>query len=270
MAYDFLYEVDDGVATITLNRPEAHNAFSRDLIREMRDAFQRFRTEEEARVAIVTGAGGKAFSAGADLKEMSQRRARPQEEADRPRPSGTSRFLARDPEDLFAGGNMWKPLIAAIDGYCLAGGLELALSCDIRIATPASVFGLTEVTRGIIAAGGGTQRLPRMVPLAAAMEILLTGRHVMADEALRWGLVNRVVPADKLMSVAMEIARMIAANAPLAVRATKESAMRGLDLPVHEGLRIEAFLSQVIARTEDAREGPLAFAQKRKPDYKGR
>src|SRR5712692_9477739 len=180
-----LYELDDHVATITLNRPEAHNAFSRDLLREMRDAFQRFRADEDAWVGIVTGAGGRAFSAGMDLKELSRRRSEPREESDRPRPSGTARFLARDPEDLFAGGNLWKPLIAAIDGYCLAGGLELALSCDIRVASSSSVFGLTEVTRGIIAGGGGTQRLPRMVPLAAAMEILLTGRHVTADEALR-------------------------------------------------------------------------------------
>jgi enoyl-CoA hydratase/carnithine racemase len=264
-----LYDLDEHVATITLNRPEAHNAFSRDLLREMRDAFHRFRTEEEARVAIVTGAGGRAFSAGMDLKELSERRSRPSDQS-APRPSGVSRFLANDPTDLFAGPNMWKPLIAAIDGYCLAGGLELALSCDIRIATPSSVFGLTEVTRGIIAGGGGTQRLPRMVPLAAAMEILLTGRHVSSDEALGWGLVNRVVPADKLMDTAREVARAIASNAPLAVRATKEAALRGLDVPFEDGMRIEAFLSNVIARTEDAREGPLAFAQKRKPDYKGR
>src|SRR5438093_4439257 len=170
------YVLSDHVATITLNRPEAHNAFSRDLLREMRDAFHRFRSEEEARVAIVTGAGGRAFSAGADLKEMSERRSRDAQPDDKPRPSGISRFLGRDPTDLFAGSNMWKPLIAAIDGYCLAGGLELALSCDLRLATPSSVFGLTEVTRGIIAGGGGTQRLTRMVPLAAAREIPRTGR----------------------------------------------------------------------------------------------
>jgi E-phenylitaconyl-CoA hydratase len=265
-----LYDLSEHVATITLNRPEAHNAFSRDLLREMRDAFHRFRTEEDARVAIVTGAGGRAFSAGADLKEMSERRSRSAQPDDKPRPSGISRFLGRDPTDLFAGSNMWKPLIAAIDGYCLAGGLELALSCDLRFATPASVFGLTEVTRGIIAGGGGTQRLPRMVPLAAAMEILLTGRHVTADEALTWGLINRVVPADKLMETALGVAQTIASNAPLAVRATKEAALRGLNVGFEDGMRIEAFLSQVVTRSEDAREGPLAFAEKRKPDYKGR
>ena len=143
-------------------------------------------------------------------------------------------------------------------------------SCDLRFATPASVFGLTEVTRGIIAGGGGTQRLPRMIPLAAAMEILLTGRHVTSDEALRWGLINRVVPPDELMHTAREVANAIASNAPLAVRATKEATLRGLDVGFEDGMRIEAFLSQIIARTEDSREGPLAFAEKRKPDYKGR
>lgn len=263
-----LYELDDHVVTITLNRPEAHNAFSRDLLREMRDAFERFRTQDDAWVGVVTGAGGRAFSAGMDLKELSQRRE--PEPGVSPRPSGISRFLARPAGDLFAGTELWKPLIAAIDGYCLAGGLELALSCDIRVASESSVFGLTEVTRGIIAGGGGTQRLPRFVPLAAAMEILLTGRHVTADEALRWGLVNRVVTSEEVMPTALEIARTIASNAPLAVRASKEAALRGLSVPLDEGLRIEAFLSQIIQRTEDAREGPLAFAQKRKAEYKGR
>jgi enoyl-CoA hydratase/carnithine racemase len=263
-----IYDLEDHVATITLNRPEAHNAFSRDLLREMRDVFQRLAGDDDAWVAVVTGAGGRAFSAGMDLKELSQRRA--PSGSDGPRPSGTSRFLARDPGELFAGTQMWKPLIAAIDGYCLAGGLELALSCDIRVASEKSVFGLTEVTRGIIAGGGGTQRLPRFVPLAAAMEILLTGRHVSAEEALRWGLVNRVVSSEDVLPTALEIARAIAGNAPLAVRATKEAALRGLSVPLEEGLRIEAFLSQIIGRTEDAREGPLAFAEKRKPDYKGR
>lgn len=267
-----LYELSDQIATITLNRPEAHNALSRALIRELRDAFQRFRTEEEARVAILTGAGGKAFSAGADLKEMAERSA-PRETGDgasTPRPSGVSRFLSRTSDELFTGTELWKPLIAAIDGYCLAGGLELALTTDIRIASEKSKFGLTEVTRGIIAGGGGTQRLPRSIPLALAMEILLTGRHMDAEEALRAGLVNRVVPSEQVMPTALEIAQMIARNAPLAVRATKEAAMRGIEVGLNEGIRIEAFLSQMIGRTDDAREGPRAFAEKRQANYAGR
>lgn len=265
-----IYELNDNVATITLNRPEAHNAFSRALLRELRDAWERFRIDEEARAAIVAGAGGRAFSAGADLKEMAERGAPSAPEDGGPRPSGLSRFLSRRAGDLFAGTEMYKPMVAAIDGYCLAGGLELALSCDIRIASDKSVFGLTEVTRGIIPGGGGTQRLPRAIPLALAMEVLLTGRHVSAEEALRFGLINRVVSSEEVMPVAREIAGMIAANAPLAVRATKEAAIRGLDLGIDEGLRVEAFLSQMIGRTDDAREGPRAFAEKRKPDYQGR
>lgn len=264
-----LYELSDHIATITLNRPEAMNALSRELLRELRDTFKAFRTDDEAWVAIVTGAGGKAFSAGADLKEMSRRGERPSGE-DRPRPSALSRLLGRDAGDLFGGTEMWKPLVAAIDGYCLAGGLELALSCDVRIASAQSRFGLTEVTRGIIPGGGGTQRLPRAIPVAIAMELLLTGRHMDAEEALRFGLINSVVPSEDVMNAAREMAALIARNAPLSVRATKEAALRGLGLPLDEGLRLESFLAQMIGSTEDAREGPRAFAEKREPEYKGR
>jgi enoyl-CoA hydratase/carnithine racemase len=267
-----LYELDDHVVTITLNRPEAHNAFGRDLLRELRDAFARFQGDFDAWVGVVTGAGGKAFSAGADLKEMSARRNRPPDEIapEAPRPSGFARLLSRDSSDLFAGTTMWKPLVAGIDGYCLAGGLELALSCDIRIASPQSKFGLTEVTRGIIAGGGGTQRLTRAIPMAVAMDLLLTGRHMDAEEALRHGLVNQVVPSDQVMSTAQGIAARIAANAPLAVRATKEAALRGLGMPIDDGLRLEAHLSHMVGQTEDAREGPKAFAEKRAPRWQGR
>lgn len=264
-----LYELSDHVATITLNRPSAMNAFSRGLRTELLEAFARFRSEDEARVAIVTGAGGRAFSAGADLKEMAARR--DAERADgAQRASGTAQLLARGAGELFGGTELWKPLIAAINGYCLAGGLELALSCDIRIASHTSRFGLTEVTRGIIAAGGGTQRLPRTVPLAIALELLFTGRHMDAAEALHHGLVNRVVDPDEVMPVARELARTIAENAPLAVRASKEAALRGLGMKLEDGLRLEAWLSQSIIRTEDAREGPRAFAEKRKPRFLGR
>jgi E-phenylitaconyl-CoA hydratase len=257
-----LYELDEHVATITLNRPEAMNALSRDLLVELRDAFERLRRDEDARVAVITGAGGRAFSAGADLKELARREPRP-EDAPRP-PSALSRLLGRSAGYLFGGTELWKPVVAAIDGYCLAGGLELALACDIRIASKSSRFGLTEVTRGIMAAGGGTQRLPRAVPLGVAMEILLTGRHLMADEAERWGLVNRVVEPGEVMPAALEVART------LAVRATKESVLRGLNLPLEDGLRLESWISQAIVRTEDAREGPRAFAERRRPKWSGR
>lgn len=264
-----IYEVDDRVATLTLNRPEAMNALSRDLLVELRDAFEAFRRDEGARVAIVTGAGGRAFSAGADLKEMARGRGRRDPEQPAP-PSPLARLLGRHSGYLFGGTELWKPLVAAIRGYCLAGGLELALACDLRVASSDARFGLTEVTRGIIAGGGGTQRLPRALPLPIALELLFTGRHMTADEADRYGLVNRVVESERVMPVALELARAIAANAPLAVRASKEAALRGLDLRLEDGLRLEAYLSHAIGRTEDAREGPRAFAEKRPPRFEGR
>jgi enoyl-CoA hydratase/carnithine racemase len=164
----------------------------------------------------------------------------------------------------------YKPIIAAINGYCLAGGLEIALSCDIRIAAEHAEFGLPEPKRAIIPGAGGTQRLPRAVPLAFAMELLLTGDRFDAQTALRFGLVSRVVPQAELMATAEAIAKKILENGPLAVRAVKEVAMRGLDMTLEDGLRLEAQKTGPIFSTEDAREGPLAFAQKRKPVYKGK
>jgi enoyl-CoA hydratase/carnithine racemase len=266
-----LYETSDQIATITLNRPEALNALSRPLLRELRDAFERFREDEGARVAIVTGAGGKAFSAGADLKEMASggRSGAPREGP--PPPSGLARLLGRHAGNMFGGTELWKPLVAAIDGYCLAGGFELALACDLRVASRRSSFGLTEVTRGIIAGAGGTQRLPRAVPLAIALEMLMTGRHWTAEEAQRWGLLNRLVESpEEVLPSARELAAGIARNAPLAVRAAKEAALRGLGMTLEEGLRFEGYLSHAITATEDAREGPRAFAEKRKPEFQGR
>ena len=263
------YEVSDHIATITLNRPDAMNALNRELLRELRDTFKRFRIDDDAWVAIVTGAGGRAFSAGADLKEMSARPSRGDVDG-APRPSGFARLMGQNAGDLFGGTELWKPLIAAIEGYCLAGGLELALSCDMRVAAEDSLFGLTEVTRGIIPGGGGTQRLTKALPLAIAMELLLTGRRMSVEDAFRYGLLNRLTPRGEAMTAALELARAITANAPLSVRAAKEAALRGLDLGINEGLRVEAFLARLIGTTEDAREGPLAFAEKRAPRYKGR
>jgi enoyl-CoA hydratase/carnithine racemase len=164
----------------------------------------------------------------------------------------------------------WKPMIAAINGYCLAGGLELALSCDIRIAAEHATFGLPEPKRAIIPAAGGTQRLPRTVPLAFAMELLLTGDRFDAETALRFGLVSRVVPADKLLATAEEIAGKILECGPLAVRAIKQAALEGRQLSLTDGLKLESEFAGKVFRSEDAREGPTAFAQKRKPEYKGR
>ena len=255
-----LYEKKGHTVVITLNRPEAMNAINQEVRAGYRDALLRFRDDDDARTAIVTGAGEKSFSAGADLKEMSQRQL-----AGGPNPfwGGTPAVLLRQIE-------LWKPVIAAVNGYCIAGGLELALACDIRIASENASFALTEVTRGIIPGNGGTQLLPRTVPVGMALQMLYTGERIDAQEAYRIGLVNKVVPQSELMSEAMALAERINASAPISVRLVKEVALRGLDLPLVDGLRLESMFSLFVHTTEDAKEGPLAFAQKRQPVYKGR
>ena len=254
----FELEVDGHVAIMHLNRPEAMNAMNRELREGMDAAFERLNTDSELRVAILIGEGGRAFSAGADLKEMAEGG------------MGGSPWTPRAPS-LMGTLEVWKPIIAAIDGFCLGGGLELSLSCDIRVATEASQFGLPEVTRGIIPGAGGTQRITRAIPFGIAMELLLTGKRIPATEAARWGIINHVVPTRaELMPKCMEIAAQIGANGPLAVQAVKESAYRGRYTTLAEGLRIEQFESALLGHTEDAKEGPKAFAEKRAPNYVGR
>jgi len=257
---EVLFERDGHVATVTINRPEAMNALNNPVRRGLLEAFTTFRDDPDLWVAIVTGAGDRAFSAGADLVEMSQRR-----QADAGDP-----FWETPLPSLTKGFDVWKPMIAAINGYCLAGGLELALACDIRIATEGSQLGLTEVTRGIIPGSGGTQRLPRLLPLGAALELLFTGERIPAERALSLGLINRIVPVPDLMKEVRALADRINQNAPLAVRAVKEAARRGLEVPLEQGLRIEAYLSRIIRDTEDSREGPRAFAEKRPARFQGR
>jgi enoyl-CoA hydratase/carnithine racemase len=254
------FETSGRLAYITINRPERRNAIDPKTSYELHQAFSAFRDDEGLWVAILTGAGDQAFSAGADLVAMSQALA-----------GGGDGVPANVPfGGITRNFECWKPIIAAINGYCLAGGLELALACDIRIAAEHATFGLPEPKRAIIPGAGGTQRLPRAVPSAFAMEVLLTGNRFDAQTALRFGLVSRVVPAAQLMATAEEIAAGILECGPLAVRAIKEAALRGRDMTLEEGLKLEAELVGRIFRTEDAREGPLAFAQKRKPEYKGR
>ncbi|MGI8554341.1 MAG: enoyl-CoA hydratase/isomerase family protein [Dehalococcoidia bacterium] len=255
-----LFEQSEHIATITINRPEAMNALNTEVREGLAHALTRFRDDNNLWVAILTGAGERAFSAGADLVEMSRRS----------REEFQDTFWETGIPGLNRGLELWKPIIAAINGYCLAGGLELAMACDIRIAAEHAQFGLAEVTRGIIPGGGGTQRLPRLIPVGIALEMLYTGDRIPAPEALRLGLVNRVLPADRVMAEAQRVAIKINQNAPLAVRAIKESALRGLDLPLDQGLRIEALLSRVIRDTEDSREGPQAFAEKRPARFQGR
>ncbi|MEW5421609.1 enoyl-CoA hydratase/isomerase family protein [Amorphus sp. 3PC139-8] len=257
MAIDF--EVADHIATITINRPERLNALDQEHYEALSRAWMEVRDNPEIRVAIVTGAGERAFSAGADLKTYD------------PASREWSTFWTTQRDALLNRGlEVWKPVIAAINGYCVGGGLTLTLATDIRVAVPEAHFGLSEVKRGIIAANGGTQRLIRQVPHAIAMEMLLCGDMVDAETALRWGLINRIVEAPDLMDAATEYARQIARNAPLAVQASKELAVRGQDLDLVAGLRLEQMSARLLRETADAKEGPMAFAEKRLPNFEGR
>jgi E-phenylitaconyl-CoA hydratase len=256
---NIIYEKKDRIAVITINRPDRMNAVDPDTSQELRDAWTRFRDDDDLWVAILTGAGERAFSAGLDLVATAEAFAA----------GGAPRFtvpfggITRNFELL-------KPAIAAINGHCLAGGLEMALFCDIRIASENATFGLPEVTRAIIPGAGGTQRLPRAIGLSKALELIITGARIDAQTALRYGLVSQVVPLPELMPKVMELAELICQNGPLAVRAAKEAACHGYNLPLEEGLALEARLSDQIWLTEDSREGPTAFAQRRKPNYRGR
>src|SRR3989442_11161686 len=231
-----LYEQKDRVVTITMNRPEAMNAIDPENDEALVAGWTRFRDEDSAWVAILTGSGDKAFSAGADLKKMI--------------PAGFTGNRSYNPVShtgLGLGGitrglEIWKPMIAAINGFCLAGGLEQALACDLRIAAPHARFGLTEVRWAIMPGAGGTQRLPRAVPLARAMEMILTAEPIPADEALRLGLINKVVPLPELMPAAPALAETLCERGPLALRAAKEAVIRGRSLPLDDGVRLEALL----------------------------
>jgi enoyl-CoA hydratase/carnithine racemase len=251
--------VQDHVAVITMNRPERLNALDAEHYAALSAAWIRVRDDADIRCAVITGAGEKSFSTGADLKSWIGREQEPQE-----------LWLTQQGQLLNRGLEVWKPVIAAVNGYCLGGGMTLLLATDLRVAAGHASFGLSEVKRGVIPANGGTQRLLAQVPHAIGMEMLLTGEPVDARTAERWGIVNKVVPAAELMTAAMAYARAIAANAPLAVQAAKELALRAGDSGLAEGLRMEQFVNRILRHTEDAAEGRAAFAEKRKPGYRGR
>jgi E-phenylitaconyl-CoA hydratase len=253
------YETKGRLAYVRINRPERRNAIDPETSRELRDGFEAFKADDAVWVAILTGTGDQAFSAGADLIAMAEAFAGGAQGTRYDVPFG----------GITRGFECWKPIIAAINGYCLAGGLELALACDIRVAADHASFGLPEPKRAIIPGAGGTQRLPRAVPTAFAMELLLTGERFDAETALRFGLVSRVVPGDQVMATAEEIAAKILECGPMAVRAIKRAAVQGRDMSLEDGLKLESELVGEVFRSEDAREGPTAFAQKRKPEYKG-
>jgi E-phenylitaconyl-CoA hydratase len=255
-----LYEVADRVATITLNRPEALNSLDAESLVELNDAFQRANADAEVRVVILTGTGGKAFCTGSDLKKTM-----PPKESFAELTFGRPKWLYP-----FAGMEIDKPTICAVNGYALAGGMELALACDIRIASTNAQFGQSEVRVGSIPAAGGTQRLPRTIGRSDAMLMMLTGNSISAEEALRIGLVSRIVPPDDLIALAREIALRIAENAPLAVRAVKRLVGDGMDMPLFAAIQAEQFALGLLRDSEDRLEGRRAFQEKRKPNYQGR
>ncbi len=258
-----IYEKKDHLAILTLNRPDAMNAMNAAMRREMGDAFVDFRDDGDSWVLIITGAGDRAFCAGMDLREMAARLAGP------PPAPGTPRQSEAQIASLMAGNvEIWKPIIAAINGVAVGGGLETALACDIRIAADTARMGLSEPKRGIIPGGGGLARLPRIIPIGAAMEILLTGDLISAQEAYRIGLVNQVIPASELMPAAKKMAERLMESAPLALRAIKETVMKTRHMSLEEAL--PARFGPNVMASEDAKEGTAAFGQKRKPAWKGR
>ncbi len=250
----FLYEKKDRIAIMTINRPEAMNAFTADMLRGMDAAFADFNQDPNLWVAILTASGNKAFSSGMDLKEAIPMLQSGDE-------LGYEDHTKRPFSDVF------KPIIAAVNGFCIAGGMEFMQGTDIRIAAETATFGLGEVRWGIIPTGGTHIRLPRQIPWAVAMEMLLTGKTITAQRAYDIGLVNEVVPADQLMASAMKWAETICKNGPLAVRTAKEIAVRALQL--EPGFVLEKALGARVLGSEDAKEGPRAFAEKRKPQFKG-
>lgn len=257
MAIEF--SLDAHVATITINRPERLNAMDAEHYKALSEAWVRVRDDREIRVAIVTGAGEKSFTTGADLKSFVNAQ-----------PPLSELLLSQKDQLLNRGLEVWKPVVAAVNGYCLGGGMTLLLGTDLRVASEHATFSLAEVKRGAFPANGGTQRIARQLPHAIAMEMLLIGDSFDAQTALRWGLVNRVVAAGELMSAARDYADRLARNAPLGVQAAKELAVRSRDMDLATGLRMEQMLLRMLQTSEDVREGTTAFAEKRAPIWKGR
>jgi enoyl-CoA hydratase len=256
------YALDAHIVTITINRPETRNSLDMEHFRDLARAWTAFRDDSDAWVAVITGVG-RDFCTGADLKNFI-----PELTGDLPQPEGWNKedaihaVLHRFP--------VYKPIVAAVNGTSVAGGFEMLGSTDIRVAVPEARFAVMEPKRGLFAGGGTTVRLPRQIPYALAMELLLTADMVDAQRALEMGLLNRVVPADRLMDAAYDYAGRIAANAPLAVSATKQSAVEALSLDLDAAYDNETRHSDRVFATEDAKEGPRAFSEKRPPRWQAR
>ena len=259
MAYEFVtYEKKGRIATVTINRPERMNALHPPANLELHEIWNDFQDDPEVWIGILTGSGDRAFSAGNDLKYTAEH----------------GLGMVRVGESGFGGlakrTDCWKPIIAAVNGFALGGGFEMALSCDIIIAADHARLGLPEPRVGLMASAGGVHRLPRMMPQKIAMGYILTGRHMTAQEAHRWGIVNEVVPLADLMPTVHRWAQDILEGAPLSIRASKQAAMMGLGHPLDIALNLEYTQSTAMRRSEDVVEGPKAFAEKRKPNWKGR
>jgi enoyl-CoA hydratase len=264
---DLLVERRGAVLQITFNRPDKKNAVTPEIVVRLAQAWKRLRDDAELRVAILTGVGD-AFCVGADLGRLipllSKARL-PEDEFDHALVADRSIFQTA----FLRRFEIWKPIIAAVNGFALAGGMELLQATDIRLATPEATFGLSEPKRGIIPGGGSTVRLARQIPYVVAMRILLTGSPISAEKALAAGFVNEIVPREKLLPTAHVIAQEIAENAPLAVQKIKESVVRSSGLPLDDAFAIEDEAVKAVLRSEDAKEGPRAFIEKRKPIFKG-
>ena len=256
---NLLLERDGAVAVITINRPQVLNALNLSTLDELRRAALALKHDAAVRVVVITGSGDKSFVAGADVNELA---------VQTPTQGKEVALRGQHVFDLIE--NLGKPVIAAINGYALGGGCELAMACTLRVAADTARLGQPEINLGIIPGYGGTQRLARLVRKGVALELLLTGRHITAAEALQIGLVNRVVPAANLLPEAKALAAELALKAPIAVQYILEAVHRGLEVSFDKGQFLEATLFGLVASTDDMREGTKAFLEKRKPDFRGR
>lgn len=256
---NLLLDRDGGVASITINRPKVLNALNTPTLQELERALVSCRDDESVRVVVITGSGEKSFIAGADINELSVQT-----------PVGGREHARRGQQVFDLIEHLGKPVIAAINGFALGGGCELAMACTLRIASETARLGQPEINLGIIPGFAGTQRLARLIGRGRALELLLTGDHVTAQEAHRLGLVNRVVPAAELMGEVRTLAAAIAAKAPVAVRYIIDAVNRGLEMPFAESQAYEATLFGLVSTTDDMREGTTAFLEKRKPAFKGK